>query len=51
MIGDGENDIKAGIAAGCRTVLVNGEGSDYKEGDFGQNYTCKSLLEFVEKML
>lgn len=51
MIGDGENDIKAGMAAGCKTVLVNGEGSDHKEGDFGQNYTCESLLEFVEKIL
>ena len=51
MIGDGENDVKAGMAAGCKTVLVNGEGSDHKEGDFGQNYTCKSLLEFVEKLL
>lgn len=23
MIGDGENDIKAGIAAGCKTILIN----------------------------
>ena len=51
MIGDGENDIKAGMAAGCKTVLVNGEGSDHKEGDFGQNYTCGSLLQFVEELI
>lgn len=51
MIGDGEIDVKAGMAAGCKTVLVNGEGSDYKEGDFGQTYTCESVLEFVEKYL
>ena len=25
MIGDGENDIKAGLAAGCKAVLINGE--------------------------
>lgn len=30
--GDGENDIKAGIAAGCKTVLINGEGTDHQEG-------------------
>ena len=30
MIGDGENDIKAGLAAGCKTVLINGEGTDAK---------------------
>ena len=51
MIGDGENDVKAGMAAGCKTVLVNGKGSDHKEGDFGQTYTCESVLEFVEKYL
>jgi D-glycero-D-manno-heptose 1,7-bisphosphate phosphatase len=31
MIGDGENDNKAGIAAGCKTDLVNGEGTDHKK--------------------
>lgn len=49
MIGDGENDVKAGIAAGCKTVLINGSGTDNKQGDFGQTYTCKSVLEFVKK--
>lgn len=51
MIGDGKNDIKAGLAAGCRTVLINGVGSSKEEGEYGQTYTCKSVLEFVEKYL
>jgi D-glycero-D-manno-heptose 1,7-bisphosphate phosphatase len=51
MIGDGENDVKAGRTAGCKTVLVNGEGSAQKEGDFGQNCTYDSVLEFVEEHL
>lgn len=28
MIGDGENDIKAGLAARCKAILVNGTGTD-----------------------
>lgn len=40
MVGDGENDIKAGIAAGCKTALI---GSD----SFEQNVTVHSLKEFV----
>ena len=42
MIGDGENDVKAGINAGCRTVLLS-------EGDenYGQMVTVKSLSAFV----
>lgn len=51
MVGDGKNDIQAGIAAGCRTVLLDGEGTCHQKGDFGQDYTFSSLLEFVEKML
>ncbi|MBR1710126.1 MAG: D-glycero-beta-D-manno-heptose 1,7-bisphosphate 7-phosphatase [Clostridia bacterium] len=43
MVGDGENDIKAGKAAGCKTTLIG-------EGDFGQDMTVGSLLEFVEKV-
>ncbi|MBQ9612596.1 MAG: HAD-IIIA family hydrolase [Lachnospiraceae bacterium] len=43
MIGDGENDIRAGKAAGCRTALIG-------NGDFGQNMTVESLLEFVKKV-
>ena len=39
MVGDGENDIKAGKAAGCRTALV---GND----SFDQNVTVHSLQKF-----
>lgn len=39
MIGDSENDIKAGKAAGCRTVLIG-------EGDYEQDITVSSLIEF-----
>lgn len=41
MIGDGENDIKAGKAAGCHTVLIGKEA-------YGQEKTVHSLLEFAE---
>lgn len=40
MVGDGKNDIKAGKAAGCRTALVGA-------GDYGQDLTVPSLLEFI----
>lgn len=40
MIGDGENDIRAGKAAGCNTALVG-------VGDYGQNLTIASLEDFV----
>lgn len=43
MVGDGENDIKAGKAAGCRTALL---GND----EFGQDMTIKELLNFVENL-
>lgn len=44
MIGDAENDVKAGIAAGCKSVLIG-------EGDFGQDVTVSSLLEFAQGVL
>ena len=44
MIGDGENDIKAGLAAGCKTALIGVE-------VFGQNLTGKSLLEIIDGIL
>lgn len=37
MVGDGENDIKAGKAAGCKTALIG-------EGNYGQDMTVDSLL-------
>ncbi len=51
MIGDSENDVKAGIAAGCKSVLINGDGTYFKEGAFGQIDTLDSVLAFVEKYL
>ena len=44
MIGDGENDIKAGKTAGSKTVLVGA-------GDYGQDVTAANLLEAVESIL
>ena len=44
MIGDGENDIKAGKAAGCRTALI---GTD----DYKQNETAQALLDAVNNIL
>jgi D-glycero-D-manno-heptose 1,7-bisphosphate phosphatase len=44
MIGDGENDVKAGIAAGCKTALIG-------DGDFGQTVTVSSVLEFADRVL
>lgn len=44
MIGDGENDIKAGKAAGCRTALI---GTD----DYKQNETAQTLLDAVNNIL
>lgn len=44
MVGDGENDIKAGMAAGCKTVLLNTEGEE-----FGQDICVDSLKEFVDQ--
>lgn len=51
MVGDGENDVKAGLAAGCRSILINGEGTDGKTGNFGQMDTLNTVAEFVEKYL
>ncbi|MBR3348950.1 MAG: HAD-IIIA family hydrolase, partial [Solobacterium sp.] len=43
MIGDGENDIKAGKAAGCRTVLIG-------DGEFEQTFTAETLLDAVNRI-
>lgn len=44
MIGDGKNDVKAGQAAGCRTVLIGA-------GDYGQDITVVNLKVAVEKIV
>lgn len=46
MVGDGENDIKAGIAAGCKNALINTECEFY-----GQTVATASLLDFVDRYL
>lgn len=46
MIGDGENDILAGKAAGCKTVLIGSNGANY-----GQDMTAVSLKEAVQMIL
>ena len=46
MVGDGENDIKAGKAAGCKTVLLNTECECY-----GQDICVGSLKDFVDQYL
>ena len=43
MIGDGENDIKAGKAAGCKTALIG-------KGDYGQDMTGDSLLAVINAL-
>jgi len=44
MVGDGENDIRAGKAAGCKTALIGQE-------PYGQDVTDDSLLSFTERIL
>lgn len=46
MVGDGENDIRAGQAAGCRTALIG-----MSEKDYGQTVMIPSLYTFTEKYL
>ena len=46
MVGDSENDIKAGKAAGCKTVLLNTECEYY-----GQDICTTSLKDFVDQYL
>lgn len=44
MIGDSENDILAGKAAGCKTAYIGTE-------DYGQDLSGDSLLDVVKKIL
>lgn len=46
MIGDGENDVKAGILAGCSTILLTD-----KNVDAGQTKSCKNLDAAIEYVL
>ena len=44
MIGDGENDVRAGKAAGCKTALIGA-------GENDQDLVAENLLEAVGKIL
>ena len=46
MIGDSENDIRAGKNAGCKTALI----TERKEAEYGQDESVASLLGFAEKL-
>lgn len=47
MIGDSESDVKAGIAAGCKTVLL----TEQNAPETRALNTAKTLLEFTERNL
>lgn len=49
MLGDGENDIKAGIAAGCQSILINNKNLEENHGYFGQMDSLDSVEDFVKK--
>lgn len=58
MIGDGKNDVQCGKNLGVNTILLTGEGTASKQQDivnkkicYGQDFTCKSLLEAVRIIL
>lgn len=44
IIGDSENDIKAGINAGCKTAFIG-------DRNFGQTVSVKDLLQFTDRYL
>lgn len=46
MVGDSRNDIEAGNAVGCKTVLISKEIMVY-----GQDITVQSLFEFADKYM
>ena len=43
VVGDSQNDVLAGKAAGCHTALIGCE-------NYGQDLTCESLLDFINQM-
>ena len=52
MIGDSWRDIAAGSAAGCMTVLLNGDGSESSgSGDCTPDMICDNLLDAVKRIL
>jgi len=49
MVGDADKDIEAGKAAGCRTILV--EGDVQKEPTVHADYQCENLKKAVDIIL
>ena len=47
MIGDSENDILAGLNAGCKTILIG----DYISSDYNQTLLVSNLNEAVDSVL
>lgn len=45
MVGDGDADVGAGRAAGCRTVLVEHPGSAHRRGAITPDLTVSTLLD------
>lgn len=44
MVGDGENDIEAGKASGCRTALIG-------DNDYNQDITAANLFDCIQKII
>lgn len=51
MIGDTDADIEAGVAAGCRTVLVETPASAHKRGGIAPSLRVGDIAEAVELIL
>ena len=52
MIGDSWRDVEAGNAAGCRTVMLNGEGTEGEQSkDCNPTFTSSDLITAVQKLL
>jgi len=49
MVGDSERDIQAGLKAGTKTALLQGQGTSLQLGDCGQDEAHDSLLDFVNR--
>lgn len=45
MVGDGDADVGAGRAAGCRTILVEHPGSAHRRGDEAPDVRVASILD------
>ena len=56
VIGDSERDVQTGINAGCRTILLTGEGTEWHDNvkdktDTNANYACACLMEAIDIFL